>query len=244
MKRYIIILSGWAVDSFVWMPILYLLRKDFEVVIVNWNDVNSIDEFRQKVSDLINENKIDSFSVIGWSLGVLVAIDIALMHSCRIENLILISGTSRFVQHKPSNYNIGWNKEVVEKMLYMLKENTEETLNMFYKNLFSATEMENGNYDVFMREIKKLNKTNCVKSLCIGLEYLLAKDFRENLTGIDIPALLIHGDNDFICPAHAGEYIKKHLRKSQIIKFEKTGHVPFFTRTMECYEIINRFISA
>ncbi|GIM30698.1 transporter [Clostridium polyendosporum] len=242
MNGCLIILSGWAVHKLAWRSILDLLEKDYEVIIVDWNSVDSLDSFKQRVITILEERDISRFSIIGWSLGSLVAIDIAASHSFQIEHMILISSTSKFIQDQKENYNIGWHKKTIDRMIYMLKEHPEETLNKFYRNLFSKVEVKDGYCDYFLKEIFSSNKKNSVQSLTLGLEYLIMKDFRDKINQINIPVLLIHGDEDLICPVKAAEYLENHLKTSRLVIFTETGHVPFFTKSNQCYEVIKNYM--
>ena len=47
-----------------------------------------------------------------------------------------------------------------------------------------------------------------IDSLALGLDYLIQKDLRNKLIDINIPLLMIHGEEDSICPLEAALYIK------------------------------------
>lgn len=243
MKESLLILSGWAVDNFVWNPIIDFLSQDFQTFIVDWDGVLSPGEFKYRVMDLLREKGINNFSLIGWSLGSLVALDIAKNCSSKLNNLILFSPTARFIQDEKSNYSRGWHKRVVERMIDMLIKHPQRTLNNFYGNLFSDSEVKNGYYETFLRDLDKVRKEQEIQSLSLGLEYLIHKDIRRDIKEIDISALLIHGDRDMICPVEAGEYIGDNLRKSKLMLLKETGHVPFYTNPDQCYKYIKNYIS-
>ncbi|WIF95521.1 alpha/beta fold hydrolase [Caminicella sporogenes] len=243
MKNYLIILSGWAVHQFVWIPIYNLLKEDYEIIIIDWNDVTLLNGFKQKVITVLKERNICKFSILGWSLGSLVAIEIATSCSFQIDKMILISGTSRFVQNQADNYNIGWHKKILDRMIYMLKKYPEETLRKFYKNLFSKEELKNGYYNCFIEKSPFFDKKSSIESLILGLKYLRFKDLKDKISDLNMSVLLIHGDEDIICPIEASEYIKINLNKSsRLVPFIKTGHMPFYTKPNQCYEIIKNFM--
>ncbi|TCO72268.1 alpha/beta fold hydrolase [Marinisporobacter balticus] len=242
MKKILIILSGWAVDKLVWKPITDLLCNDFEIILVDWDHMISIDAFKQNVINLINEKEIQHFSLIGWSLGALVSMDLVVSYPSKIEHLILFNPTSKFTQDK--NYVFGWHKKIVLRMIDMLKKDPEKTLNTFYKNLFSDVEIKNGEYDLLIEKIQNLNKKYCIESLCLGLEYLMMKDFREKVKSIHKQVLIIHGDQDMICPVEAGTYINNYIKKSEFIILRETGHMPFFTKSKECYQMILEYVNS
>lgn len=243
MKKYLLILSGWAVDKFVWKAISNSLAKDFQIFIIDWDDVASLDGFKGKVINLLNEKGIDRFSMIGWSLGSIVALDIATSYCLRIDNMILFSPTSKFVQDEISNKQIGWNRRIVNRMISMLKKYPEKTLYSFYENLFTDTEVNNGYLKSFLDETNFDNKGRSIESLVLGLEYLIHKDVSGDLKNIDIPALLIHGSEDMICPIESGKNVDDNLKSSDLSILYGTGHMPFYTNFDRCNDLIINYIS-
>jgi len=243
MKKCIVILSGWGVDKLVWRPIQELLENDFEIFIVEWNDVSSLEDFKYKVINLLREKGIEKFLLMGWSLGSLVCLDIYKSQSSKIEDLILFSPTSKFVQDNLSNYNIGWHRKIVKRMILMLESYPEKTLESFLKNLFTDNEVKDGYLNKYIKELSLSNRGYSIAALTLGLEYLIHKDLRRNIKHIDIPVLIISGANDMICPIEAGKYISNNLKKSKAVILKETGHMPFYTKTNQCYELIRKFIS-
>lgn len=242
MKKSLVILSGWGVDDFVWKPIIDLLERDFQIFIINWDDILSLDGFKQKVVAFLDKKGIDRLTLIAWSLGSLVALDLAATGFLKIENLILFGSTCKFAQEEERSYNIGWYKKIIKRMISMLESHPLEVLNNFYKQLFTDLEVNNGCYDNYIKELMESNKKYSVESLALGLQYLIEKDCRNDLKNIDTSVLIIHGDRDIICPIESGEYLYRNLKKSKLIALKETGHIPFYTKTNNCYDIITDYI--
>ncbi|TYQ15827.1 UNVERIFIED_CONTAM: pimeloyl-[acyl-carrier protein] methyl ester esterase [Acetivibrio alkalicellulosi] len=242
MKKYLVILTGWAVSDFVWKPLTSLLEKHYEIILINWDNVLSTDCFVKKVSSILTEKKIKNFSLLGWSLGSLIAIETAISFYSQIENLILISGTLKFVQDEITTYKIGWRREVLDKMIDKLNTNMNETLNKFFKNLFSHSELILGYYKLFNNEVINSKTLLDSTSLINGLVYLKDMDFRKSTYNLNMPVLLVHGDKDIICPYESSEYIHNIIKSSHLVKLKEKGHMPFYTSYRECYEIIIKHI--
>ena len=62
------------------------------------------------------------------------------------------------------------------------------------------------------------------------LASLAREDLRENLGSINIPSLLMHGDQDTICPPGASAYMQERLAGAELLTFPGAGHAPFLTR--------------
>ncbi|MBU3215687.1 alpha/beta hydrolase [Clostridium estertheticum] len=241
-KPYLIMLPGFGMNSCVWKRISGFLSKDFELIFIEWDDINLLDGFKQKIINIIEEKQLSSFSLLGWSLGSLVAEEIVLDNLWNINNLILIGGTSSFIQHKEEGYNLGWNKRIVERMKSQLYKNTKATLFNFYESLFSDGEKEKGYNTEFLKIMEDNIKIQSVDSLALELDYLIQKDLRNKLVDVNIPLLMIHGEEDKICPIEATLYIKNILTHSNIEVIKSGGHIPFFTNPHDCYNFISKFI--
>jgi pimeloyl-[acyl-carrier protein] methyl ester esterase len=155
MKRNIIILSGWAVDCFVWNPLINLFKKENNVTIVDWKDIGSLEGFKEAGLAAIKKLDGEPFTLIGWSLGSLVAIDLATVYQKQVESLILFSATAKFVQEPNEDYSIGWKKRVVERMKKGLDTDAKKTLDSFYQQLFSENERLNNVTDAFFNTVQK-----------------------------------------------------------------------------------------
>lgn len=241
-KPYLIMLPGWGMKSSVFEKINEFLSMNFQLISIEWDNIHSIDEFKQRVIKVIEEKQLTCFSLLGWSLGALVAQEIVLDASWNITNVILIGGTSCFVQHKEDEYNIGWNKRIVERMKFQLNRNLKETLLNFNSTMFSKVEKQK-KYDIqFLRIIKDSIEDQSVNSLILGLDYLIEKDLRNRLVDINIPLLIIHGEEDSICPLESAIYIKNMVSHCHIKIIKQAGHIPFFTNVSDCYNAICEFI--
>lgn len=241
VKPYLIMLPGWGMKSFVWNNLNKFLSKDFELIFIEWDNILSLNEYKERVIKVIEQQQISSFSLLGWSLGSLVAQHIASDNLWNIKNLILIGGTSSFVQHKEDGYDMGWNKRIVERMKSQLYKNPQKTLYNFYNSMFSREEKLKGYNNQFLEMTEDKIENNSIDSLALGLDYLIQKDLRTKLSNITIPTLLIHGDEDSICPLAASLYIKKIISNSNIEIINEAGHIPFFTNPSDCYSAICEF---
>lgn len=242
-KPYLIMLPGWGMKSFVWDKLNKLLFNDFELIFIEWDNILSLNEFKEKVIKVIEQKQISTFSILGWSLGSLVAQEIACDNLWNIKNLILIGCTSSFIQHREDGYNIGWNKKIVERMKSKLYKKPQETLYNFYDSMFSKEEKQKGYNNDFLQALKNNTENQSIDSLSLGLDYLMKKDLRSKLPKINIPVLMIQGEDDNICPLEGAEYIKSISVNSNIEIIKEAGHIPFFTNPNTCYSIISEFTS-
>ncbi len=241
--QQLIILSGWGMDKCVWTPVDSFLSEHFELIYCDWYNVTTVEEYKIKVFSLIDENVVGHFSILGWSLGSLLAIDAACHYSDRIDNLILVSGTSRFTTDKENDYFCGCSPIVVKKMKNSLLLNKQKTMENFRKSMFTENEIQQGYFLQFSEISGETSLGYDLVELQAGLDFLIQSDCREKLKKIKAPLLLIHGAKDTVCPVSSSAYIKIHVNSEVVFKImEDTGHVPFFTKAAELSSVINSFI--
>ncbi|WP_096551246.1 alpha/beta fold hydrolase [Ureibacillus thermosphaericus] len=223
----IVFIPGWGMKGEIFASLARSLRHLGDVSFIEWGGIESISSFRERAKQALHARSV----LIGWSLGSLVALEMAHENPKLVSHLVLIGGTSRFVT--AAGYDAGWHPRIVERMKKQLQRHPGETINAFLASLL--TEEENADLsDYFHRDR--------TKELLIGLDYLLTADARLLLPEIHVPMLLIHGERDAICPPDASRHIAAHARAATLALFSNTGHVPFVTKTEECAQLIQWFV--
>lgn len=242
-KSFLIILPGWGmngIEDTIWKNFTNYLLQDYHLLSLDWSNVHSLNDFKKCIIKIIKQKQIFSFSLLGWSLGALVALDLASDSTFDIEHLILIGSTSSFIAHK-EEYSIGWDKRILEKMKFLLFKQPKKTLYNFYNAMFSTRENQMDYHNLFLQLKADALNNYSIDSLTLGLDYLIHKDLRNKLSSITVPTLLIHGEEDTICPLKAAIYIKNRISNCKIEILNQTGHIPFFTNPIACSKAISDF---
>ncbi|ABS23048.1 alpha/beta fold hydrolase [Bacillus cytotoxicus] len=226
----LIFIPGWGMEKQVWSPILSLLQESFAEYI-EWHDVKEINEFAKRV-----EKAAEGYDVIliGWSLGALVALEVC--NNVKTKGMILISSTAKFTVDE--RYKHGWKPSFVERMKRNIKKRKNETLSRFYISMFA--EEESAVKESFENMIKEF-QGDSTESLQTGLDYLMRADMRERLKDVNVPMLLLHGEQDSICPLPAAHYIKEKTNATLKV-IHQAGHAICITNFEYCANEINKFI--
>jgi len=95
-----------------------------------------------------------------------------------------------------------------------------------------------------IRDMLKSNKGISDQALLEGLDILESVDLRPVLSGISVPALILHGENDRLCPVQAGRYMHQHIGNSQLKIFPDCGHLPFLTQEKEFNQALENFLTS
>src|SRR5271170_7944996 len=102
MKSNLVLLHGWGFNSTVWKTFLPYLENDFTVTALDLLGFGkNIHVDKTLTLDLLTENVLEnspqSAVFVGWSLGGLVAMNIAIHYPERISQLITLASTPKFV---------------------------------------------------------------------------------------------------------------------------------------------------
>lgn len=231
-KPRIVLISGWGMGEQVWDSFLLHLQS-VPVYIVHWRNVESAEDFKRRIIEITRDEEV---ILAGWSLGALAAINV--YDSLQTKGIVLLGGTAKFTAE--SDYEHGWKVSFVERMKRNLSKQQKVILEKFYRSMFSAAEQK-AEEDRAFQKVAEQFQSDSLHSLQCGLQYLIDSDVRKQLEKIDVPLLLLHGEDDAICPVSAAQYIQEKTNATLTI-IEEAGHALCFTHPKRCAEEIISFV--
>ncbi|MGL4451406.1 MAG: serine aminopeptidase domain-containing protein [Sarcina sp.] len=223
-QRNILIIGGWSSRKIYFEKLISHLEKENNIFYIDFNNTNK--DFDKKLIKFVQDNSLDNFEIIAWSMGGLVTLSSYETLKDKIHSITFISSMAKFC--KSPDYKIGWNKRIISLMIDKLKINADVVLQDFNKRLVY-------NKDIFLFENININNST-INNLSFGLEYLIESDFRDKLYTIKSKVLIIHGENDTIAPIdHANFMFNNLTTNKKIIKLKDCAHMPFISHTQTCY---------
>lgn len=226
----IIIVSGWAYPKESLSMLSHSLRALYEVQTVSMHDLRGTDrgvridkslpapsDYALGLIKLIIDTG-DNCTIIGWSTGGMVALEAALHCRNMIDGMVLVSTASRF--SSGDDYDIGTSPSVLRAMISGIKKDAGRTLINFLINTHKPFVED-------MVSIQNEADASCMigsEELIAGLQYLWNTDLRDSLHKIEIPSVLIHGNEDSIIPWQAGRFLAERLPNASFRLIEGAGH--------------------
>ncbi|MBJ7982681.1 MULTISPECIES: alpha/beta fold hydrolase [Bacillus] len=226
----VIFIPGWGMEEDVWTFVLPYF-KDYPVQCLDWRNVKEQSEFAGRIIEVARDENV---ILVGWSLGALAAIQA--YKKIKAKGIVLIGGTAKFTN--TSDYTSGWNSLHVERMKKNLTRKKEDTLNRFYENMFTKNELKE---NTSFKEIALNFKGDSIQSLQLGLDYLIETDMRNELTDIKVPLLLLHGEQDVICPLSAAHNMTENTNATLKV-VSGAGHALCVTNFEYCANEIIQFV--
>ena len=158
------------------------------------------------------------WSLIGWSLGAILALEAAIHLPLNLHRMAVIGGTARFCAG--DEYRWGVPEASLRGMSAGLRKDPEQTLGAFFREAMAPYPVD--------PEAIALKTRNALAwglpSLSRGLEYLRQTDLRGSLARISAAVLVIHGAQDKIVPLDAGRFLSRNLPHGRLQIRPDAGH--------------------
>lgn len=230
----IVLLHGWAMSSAVFSEIMTLLAADFRVLAPDLRGHGYSDEgsgyalvdFAEDLRDWLAtfERPVDLF---GWSLGGQVAMRVQQLEPAFVNRLGLISSTPRFVS--TPEWSSGLPQGQVLAMLRQLKRHYRQAMNDFFDLQFAGEDLSPRRYrevvDFAVRQ-GRLPDPDVAEST---LKTLYRGNLCPELSHIQCPTYVMHGERDMICPAGAGRALAGKIPHARLEMLSGIGHAPFLS---------------
>ncbi|MCU7834108.1 MAG: pimeloyl-ACP methyl ester esterase BioH [gamma proteobacterium symbiont of Taylorina sp.] len=249
-NKQIVFIHGWGMNSNIWNDIavsLELLHPDYSIIAVDLPGYGqSADYSLEQLGGHYNAQSL-SLSlqsiledrqniIIAWSMGGLVAIELASRLTTEVSQLILVSSTPCFVQtdHWPHAVAVTVFKEFYQSLLV----DHQTTLKRFLA--LQAMGSQTARQDIKFLYAQLFNRGQADnKALEYGLNMLLKEDKRQQLQQISqIPIHLISGKRDALVNYKSQKQLAEQNNIS-LHSISAAGHTPFISHPKKFKEILN-----
>lgn len=158
--------------------------------------------------------------LIGWSIGALIALEIAAEWPERVCGVVLINGTARFTATEGDS--AGTPIEQLQKLLAAIAspDQCERALTRFIIQSALPHRMDRS---TLKNRVVMANALG-TEGLVDGLHYLRDTDVRALVDRITQPVLLLHGSEDVVIPPGAAHWLANHLPQAKLHIEQGMGH--------------------
>lgn len=224
MKRPLVFLHGWGQSSHIWMQ----QRQHFaEAVFLDLPGHGGAAEAADWLESLQHQLPDESCILVGWSLGALLAMQLAQQQPERITSLVLVGATPCF--YPRGDWPHGCDPTAFQALKIGIKHDAERALQRFFLLMFRGEEVSRVQLKT-MQPHPEMPKPS-TRALLMGLALLREIDLRSEVENIRQPTLILHGTADAVVPPAAGKWLAEHLPCSRRLDFAGCGHAPFLTQS-------------
>ena len=164
--------------------------------------------------------------VLGWSLGGMVALELARQRMVDLGGLILIATTPRFVAE--ADWPHGIDPGVLEAFARGVRDDYERTV----QDLLSLQVLGAADRRSTLRALRDGVRSRPApdpRALEVCLDILRGADLRAALGGIGLETLVITGERDRLVHPGAGAVLAAALPRARLRCIAGSGHAPFLS---------------
>ena len=222
----LVLLHGWGNDARVWNPLLERLCEQVEVIVVDlpgFGASRPCQSWHQVIDELAGALPT-TFNLVGWSLGGMLAVQLAHRYPERVRGLVTLASNAVFVSR--SGWKPAMGAAVFDDFYQQFVADPAGTLRQFVGLEARGDDSE--------RQLLKWLRANSAEVVpgawLAGLGWLKQLDNREALAGLRQPSLHLYGAGDQLVPAAAAAQVAKLSRSLRTRVLDGVGHAPHISR--------------
>jgi pimeloyl-[acyl-carrier protein] methyl ester esterase len=243
----LVLLHGWGLNLRVWDGLARELSKSFRLILVDlpghgrsaWNPRARTPAEQAWQVHAALATCTDHYSLLGWSLGGQIAIDLAAALPGSVERLVLVATTPRFAAGE--DWPHGMAPTGLDKLATQLRTNYKRTVSEFLELQVRGSNAAERVLAELQGSLFSHGEAH-PKALVAGLSTLKNSDLRSMLSSIRTPALVIAGQYDRVTLPAASRALAQMLPDARYVEFRRTAHAPFLSHTAEFSSLVTKFL--
>lgn len=246
--RVVVLANGLGGRLYSWEPVLQAFEGRFRFITWDYRglfdsgapDRNrrlSIPDHAEDIRAILDAEKVDSATFIGWSMGVQVSLEMATLYPDRVKRLVLINGTHGHALE--TGFQPFFRVPYVNRMLHELidyfrarphqvRRLARLALNPFVQDttarligrLYSKPHMERF-IKQYSQDIFAGDKFSNFLRLFQELD---AHSVYHHLRDLPHPALVVYGDLDFLTPGYQSREIIRKMPNAEGLRIPQATH--------------------
>jgi pimeloyl-[acyl-carrier protein] methyl ester esterase len=245
--RPLVLLHGWSMSAAVFSEMAGFLASDFRLLIPDLpghggSSPSSRNTLAGIAADLVSWLSTlvrEPVSLVGWSLGGMLSLEIAGQRALPVDRLVLIGTTPRFTLN--DDWAFGLPPAQVRALARNLARRFEATLGDFFALAFAGENISKERLRTIRNfAVRQTPLPDHAVALNL-LNMLAVQDQRASLPDITQPTLVLHGELDQIAPVAAGRYLAEVLPQGGFAGFAGVGHGPFLSQPRDVVAKIREF---
>lgn len=241
----VVMLHGWGMHSGVFEELSSSLARRYTVTTVDLpghgrSSHEACPENVAEMADSVLKSIPRKAAIVGWSLGGMVALELAMRSRSDITALVLLAATPRFVIAEDWPHATG--EKVFDDIAASLTSDWRGTLDRFLALQALGTPGAREQVRRLRERLFEHGEPH-PRALQVGLEILRRTDLRAGLAAVECPALLVLGERDRLVPAQVAGDLQARVAGLRAEVIRSAGHAPFVSHSEQCEEIISAFLA-
>ena len=247
----LLLVHGFGCDQSMYGRILPFLTESFRVVLFDHvgsggSDIDaydpvtygSLDRYTADLIEVCDALRLDDVTVVAHSIGAMMAIDAAVQRPETVTRLVLLAPSPSYLDDDAAGYVGGMTDEDVQDLLTSLDDN-----HMAWAAAMAPVVMGNPDAPELAEELEDTFCRVDPQVMRTFARVTFTSDVRDLLPRVTVPSLVVQCSNDALAPLSVGEYLHRHLPRSELAVLRTTGHVPQVSAPEETARAILSYVS-
>lgn len=227
-RKTLVFLHGWGVNSQLWFKIApALIKKNYSLYFIDLPGFGQsqtppesfdLDQYKSVVEKFISNLRLKNVVMIGHSFGGSIAIKISIGNPSYLEKLVLVNAAG--VRHTSALKRIRSIFANVARPFFSLS--FMQPIRARYYQMIGS---------------EYLN----IPSMSKVFARVVSENLMPFLSDINIPTLIISGDNDKVTPVFHAKEMNNKIKNSKLVIFS-AGHFSFLDQPEEFVNVLTKFI--
>lgn len=234
-KEEVILLHGWGASIDAFLPVYRNLSKKYKVYVIDLPGFGKSDmppktygvlEYSKIVLRFITKLKIENPTLIGHSFGGRVIMKLVSDLKYTPKNIIFVDSAGIKPKRSLDYYFKVYSYKIAKNTIKIIfsKSRADDIINNMRKNK-GSTDYKNA--------------SDNMKSVFVNV---VNEDLKYTLKNIDVPTLVIWGENDLDTPIRDAKIITKYIKDSGLVILKGAGHFSYLDNLREFLVIVNNFL--
>jgi sigma-B regulation protein RsbQ len=240
---------GFGCDQNMWRFISPEFEADYRTVLFDYvgsgkSDLSAFDAGRydhlggyaQDVLDICAALDLRDVVLVGHSVSAMVGLLAANRQPERFSKLIMLVPSPRFINDAP-DYHGGFESKDLEGLLSMMDHNT-----LGWAEYLAPVVMANAERPELMGELKEAFCTTDPVAAKLFARATFFTDNRADLGVCQVPSLIVQVKDDALVPLEVGQYLEDHLKQTERVVLDVSGHCPHMSHPQETLQAMRDFL--
>jgi pimeloyl-ACP methyl ester carboxylesterase len=248
----IVLIHGWPSSKEMWEnQVDHLVSAGFRVITYDRRGFGksskpyygyNYDILSDDLQAILEALDVHDATLVGFSMGGGEVVRYFSRHNGeRVSRAVLISAVTPYLLKTNDNPS-GVDDSVFQEIIANLKDDRIKFLDDFAKQFFGINIVNKPVSAPYLEYFRMLASVASPKATIECVKAFAYTDFRDELSAITVPTLLIHGDADKIVPSSTSEHAAKGILDSKLIIYEGAPHGLFVTERERLNRDIVEFI--
>jgi malonyl-CoA O-methyltransferase len=237
----LVLLHGWGCDSRTWQPLLESLQKMASLTLIDLPGFGSsvplpefsLDAVLEQIATQLPTNSV----VMGWSLGGMLAVQLAARFPERIDAVITLAANVKFVAS--ADYPTAMPRAINRQFNQSFAQDPHATLKLFGGLLAQGDVNERS----LLKQLRRNEAGAVTENWLQALQLLSVLDNRDTFVQLHQPGLHLFAEKDALVPVAVVTVLKELNPQQALVVFDNAAHALHWSQPRSVAECIAVFLN-